>query len=230
MGLLDFVIGKMGLALAATGLELNIGGITLESLTLKGILGTLFYWVALAVGVPIQDAQAVGSLMGTKMVINEFVAYADLTPMIQNGLLEQKSIAIASFALCGFANFSSIAMQIGGIGELAPTRKGDLAKLGLSALFCGTAASYVSSAIAGILIPLQGAAMDQKDISQWLPFAAIVGLIAVIILSNLPEKTTSDDSSALTRTLPPDEQMKNQTENSGSQTKESNQDNSLSML
>jgi CNT family concentrative nucleoside transporter len=224
MGLIDFVIGKMGLALAATGLELNIGGITLENLTLKGILGTLFYWVALAVGVPVQDAQAVGSLMGTKMVINEFVAYADLTPMIQKGLLEEKSIAIASFALCGFANFSSIAMQIGGIGELAPTRKGDLAKLGLSALFCGTAASYVSSAIAGILIPLQGAEADQTSIAQWLPFAAIVGLIAVIILSNRLGSETSENQSASPRSLPPDEEMRQR------DSKEANQDKPLSML
>ena len=103
-------------------------------------------------GVPVKESLPVGSLMGTKMVINEFVAYSDLTPMIQQGILSAKSVVIASFALCGFANFSSVAIQIGGIGALAPDRKADLARLGLKAMICGTMASYISASLAGILL------------------------------------------------------------------------------
>jgi CNT family concentrative nucleoside transporter len=90
--------------------------------------------------------------MGTKMVINEFVAYSDLAPMIAQGVLSSKSVVIASFALCGFANFSSVAIQIGGIGVIAPGRKADLASLGLKAMLCGTMASYISASLAGILV------------------------------------------------------------------------------
>jgi CNT family concentrative nucleoside transporter len=103
-------------------------------------------------GVPAADTFTVGSLMGTKMVINEFVAYSQLTPMINQQTLMHKSVVIASFALCGFANFSSIAIQVGGIGELAPSRRSDLAKLGFRALLCGTLASYLSATIAGIMV------------------------------------------------------------------------------
>jgi len=103
-------------------------------------------------GVPSQDTFTVGSLMGTKMVINEFVAYSNLSPMITQHTLQPKSIMIVSFALCGFANFSSIAIQVGGIGELSPSRRSDLAKLGFKALFCGTLASYLSATVAGILM------------------------------------------------------------------------------
>lgn len=90
--------------------------------------------------------------MGTKMVINEFVAYNDLSPLIHHGELSAKSIIIASFALCGFANFSSIAIQLGGIGTMAPNRKSDLARLGFKAMICGTMASYISASMAGILL------------------------------------------------------------------------------
>jgi len=100
-------------------------------------------------GVPSKDIEAAGSLMGTKMVINEFVAYLDMVKI--KGALDPKTIAIASFALCGFANFSSIAIQVGGISELAPTRRSDLARLGFKALVCGTLASYMSATIAGLL-------------------------------------------------------------------------------
>ena len=92
----------------------------------------------------------VGALMGEKLVLNEFIAYTDLIAM--KDILSQKAMIIASFALCGFANFGSIAIQIGGIGELAPTRRKDLAKLGIKALIAGTLASYISAAMAGILL------------------------------------------------------------------------------
>ncbi|OGI01902.1 MAG: Na+ dependent nucleoside transporter domain-containing protein [Candidatus Melainabacteria bacterium GWF2_37_15] len=123
--------------------------------SLDTILGTIFSGFAWLMGVPWEESFTVGSLMGTKMALNEFVAYMNLAPII-NGtsdiVLSPKSIVIASFALCGFANFGSVAIQVGGIGELAPNRRADLAKLGLRALICGTLASYLSATIAGILM------------------------------------------------------------------------------
>ena len=101
-------------------------------------------------GVPTKDIQAAGALMGTKMVVNEFVAYLDLIKL--KDTLDPKTVAITSFALCGFANFSSIAIQVGGISELAPSRRSDLARLGLKALICGTLASYMSATLAGLLL------------------------------------------------------------------------------
>ncbi len=122
-------------------------------LSLKFILGYLFAGFAWAMGVPNQDITTAGSLMGTKMVLNEFVAYLDLTTL-QKGpnALSPKGLTIVTFALCGFANFSSIAIQVGGIGELAPSRRGDLARLGFKALICGTLASYLSATLAGLLV------------------------------------------------------------------------------
>lgn len=102
-------------------------------------------------GVPMHDVYTAGSLMGTKMVVNEFVAYLDMSALLKSGALDPKTITIVSFALCGFANFSSIAIQVGGIGELAPSRRTDIAKLGFKALICGTLASYLSATIAGLL-------------------------------------------------------------------------------
>jgi CNT family concentrative nucleoside transporter len=124
----------------------NLVGITLN---LTVILGTLFSGFAYVMGVPLQDIQIAGALMGKKMVINEFVAYSELVPIMKN--LNPKTIVIVSFALCGFANFSSIAIQVGGIGEIAPSRRADLAALGFKAMICGTLASYMSATIAGIL-------------------------------------------------------------------------------
>jgi CNT family concentrative nucleoside transporter len=123
-----------------------------EIISLNKIFGSIFSVFAWTMGVPSEDIFTIGSLMGTKMVINEFVAYSNLAPLIKDHLLQPKSVVIASFALCGFANFSSIAIQVGGIGELAPSRRADLAKLGFRALFCGTLASYLSATIAGMLL------------------------------------------------------------------------------
>src|SRR5438093_3372139 len=100
-------------------------------------------------GVPIQDAATVADLIGNKTVINEFFAYARMST-VQAGMSE-KSRLIASFALCGFANFSSIGIQIGGIGGLAPARKSDIARLGFWALLAGSLATFMSATIAGIL-------------------------------------------------------------------------------
>lgn len=122
----------------------------MSNLSLNFLLGNLFSVFAWAMGVPSKDVQTAGALMGTKMVVNEFVAYLDLVKIKQT--LEPKTIAIVSFALCGFANFSSIAIQVGGISELAPSRRSDLARLGFKALICGTLASYMSATIAGLLL------------------------------------------------------------------------------
>ncbi len=119
-----------------------------DSLSLKYILGKIFALFALAIGVPLKEATAVGGVMGTKLVLNEMVAYFDLTHM---GALSDKAFLIACFALCNFANFGSVAIQLGGIGELAPNQRKNLARLGLRALICGTLTGYMSAAIVGIL-------------------------------------------------------------------------------
>ncbi|HEY4797479.1 MAG TPA: nucleoside transporter C-terminal domain-containing protein [Bacteroidia bacterium] len=119
-------------------------------LTLDWLFSKLFYPFAWAMGVPDQDVGGVATLLGKKITINEFVAFKDLTGYYKS-IFSEKALLIVSFAICGFANFSSVGMQIGGIGELAPERKTDLAKLGLKALLCGTLASYLSATIAGIL-------------------------------------------------------------------------------
>ena len=120
------------------------------TITLQSIFGYVLAPVAWLLGVPWQDAAKVGNLMGTKMVLNEFVAFTQLGPL--KGHIAARSFTIATYALCGFANFSSIGIQIGGIGSLAPSRKRDLARLGFRALLAGTLANYLSAAIAGLLL------------------------------------------------------------------------------
>lgn len=122
----------------------------LPHLSLKFILGKLFAIFAIVLGVPLHDASTVGALMGTKLVLNEMVAYVQLSHIAT--VLDPKSFMIASFALCSFGNFGSIAIQIGGIGELAPNQKKNLARLGLRALICGTLSCYLSAAIVGVLL------------------------------------------------------------------------------
>jgi len=150
IALLDYILGWIGAGMASFGVSLSFIGIDVAYLSLKQILGSIFSVFAWAMGVPAKDITTAGSLMGTKMVINEFVAYLDLSKL--KGSIDPKTLIITSFALCGFANFSSIAIQVGGIGELAPERRTDLAKLGIKALICGTLASYLSATIAGILV------------------------------------------------------------------------------
>src|SRR5205814_81727 len=106
--------------------------------------------LAWVMGVPWHDSGVVGSLLGERMVINEFIAYADLGPM--KSTLNPVSFTIATFALCGFANLSSVGIQIGGIGALAPDRKHDLARLGFRAMIAGTLANFLSATLAGILL------------------------------------------------------------------------------
>src|SRR5579864_5313116 len=118
--------------------------------SLQIIFGTIFAPIAWVIGVPWKDCMAVGNLLGTRMVMNELVAFSLLGP--QKAVLAQRSFTIATFALTGFANFSSIGIQIGGIGALAPNKKGELARLGLRAMLAGTMANLMSASIAGMLI------------------------------------------------------------------------------
>ena len=117
--------------------------------SLQTIFGWLFAPIAWLIGVPWNDAAKIGNLLGTRMVINEFVAFAQLGPM--KATLDPRSFTIATFALCGFANFSSIGIQIGGIGALAPERRSDLAKFGIRAMLAGTMANLMSASIVGLL-------------------------------------------------------------------------------
>jgi CNT family concentrative nucleoside transporter len=128
-----------------------IGGtIGLQGFSLQTIFGWVFAPVAWSLGVPWKDAAAVGNLLGTRMVLNEFIAFAQLGGM--KDALDPRSFTIATFALCGFANFASIGMQIGGIGALAPSRRGDLARLGLRAMLAGTLANFLTAIIVGFLL------------------------------------------------------------------------------
>lgn len=121
-----------------------------SNLSLELIMGYLFSPIAFIMGVPWEDAFSVGTLLGKKLIINEFVAYLDLQEMIPE--LKERSIIISTYALCGFANFSSIAIQVGGIGTIAPERRQDLAKLGIRSLVGGTLACLMTACIAGIFV------------------------------------------------------------------------------
>jgi CNT family concentrative nucleoside transporter len=140
VALVDAILGGIGGLLGA------------PQLSLQGILGFLFRPLAWVMGVPWSEAGQVGSLLGIKTVVNEFVGYAELQKMTAAGGLSPRSITIATYALCGFANFSSIAIQIGGIGAMAPERKGDLARLGLKAMIAGSLATFQTATIAGMLL------------------------------------------------------------------------------
>jgi concentrative nucleoside transporter, CNT family len=123
-----------------------------ESLSLQTILGWIFAPLAWLMGVPWKDAPEIGALLGIKTAVNEFVGYLQLSTMVTTENLSPRSVIIATYALCGFANFSSIAIQIGGISGLAPERRGDLAKIGFRAMIAGTLASFMTANIAGMLV------------------------------------------------------------------------------
>jgi concentrative nucleoside transporter, CNT family len=149
-------VGAMLLAFIAlialvNGLLGGLGGIFgFESLTIEGILGYIFAPIAFAIGVPWVEAVQAGSYIGQKLVLNEFVAYSAFAPEIGN--LSEKTVMVVSFALCGFANLSSMAILLGGLGSLAPNRRPDIARLGLRAVAAGMLASLLSAAIAGMFI------------------------------------------------------------------------------
>jgi CNT family concentrative nucleoside transporter len=117
---------------------------------MEQFFGWLLAPVAWVLGVPWQDAPAIGGLLGTRLITNEFVAFQQLGPLKDK--LQPQSFIIATYALCGFANLSSIAIQVGGIGALAPERRSDLARLGLKAVLAGSMANFMSACIAGILL------------------------------------------------------------------------------
>jgi CNT family concentrative nucleoside transporter len=128
----------------------STGG-SFNGFSLQYIFGQIFRVLAFAMGVSWSESLQVGSLLGQKMVINEFVAYLSLADMKAGGLLSEKAIIVSTYAICGFANFSSIAIQIGGIGGMAPERQGDLSRLGLKALLAASLATMMSGTIAGAL-------------------------------------------------------------------------------
>ena len=139
---------------AATGLNqfvVESTGGAFDGFSLQYILGQVFRVFAFMMGVEWGDTLQVGSLLGQKVVVNEFVAYLDLAKMNQAGVLNEKSLRIATYALCGFANFSSIAIQIGGIGGMAPNRQGDISRMGLRAMVAATLATMMTATIAGAI-------------------------------------------------------------------------------
>jgi CNT family concentrative nucleoside transporter len=140
------------IALVNDGLA-GIGGwVGIEDLTLQRILGAVLAPVAWLMGVPWEDATRVGALLGIKTVLNEFLAYLDLSALMQEGALQPRSVMIASYALCGFANFGSLAILLGGIGGLAPSRRGEVAELGLRSILSGTLATFMTACVAGMLL------------------------------------------------------------------------------
>jgi CNT family concentrative nucleoside transporter len=149
---LHLALNVGAMLIAFIGLVALVNGIlsAVHAGSMQSILGRIFAPVAWLLGVKWNDCATVGQLLGTRMVLNEFVAYADLGKIA--GTLDAKSFTIATYALCGFANLGSVAVQVGGIGALAPGRKSDLARLGLRAMMAGTMANFMSACIAGILL------------------------------------------------------------------------------
>jgi len=125
-----------------------------KPITLELILGYVLSPIAWIIGVPWADAINVGSLIGQKVVLNEFIAYLNLSQLIPQGVLSERAVLISTYALCGFANFSSIAIQIGGIGGIAPSRRSDIAKFGLLAVLGGSLSTFMTATIAGVLTSL----------------------------------------------------------------------------
>jgi CNT family concentrative nucleoside transporter len=145
LSMFNYLLGEVG---NLVGLGSVFPGFTLS---IQSILGYVFSPISFIIGIPWSDAVNVGTLLGTKLVLTEFIAYSDLAQLVREGALNPKTVAMATFALCGFANFSSIAIQIGGIGGLAPSRKSDLAKFGLRAVLAGTMANLLTATIAGMI-------------------------------------------------------------------------------
>lgn len=146
--LLDVLLAWIGGLSAVRPLVAALG---LEQLSLDGILGLIFYPVAWLIGVPTDDCRSFGSLLGRAMAANEFLAYSRLAELIKADQLSPRSVELAVYALCGFANFSSIAIQVAGIGSMAPDRRHELARLGLRAMLGGAMACWMTACLAGML-------------------------------------------------------------------------------
>lgn len=153
MNVIAMLIGFIALIALLDFILIHIGHLFNPNFnfTLDWIFGKIFYPFAWAMGVPKEDVSNAATLLGQKLTVNEFLAFKNLTTK-EVPIITAKGLTIISIAICGFANFSSVGMQIGGIGALAPERRADLARIGLKALLCGTLASYLSASIAGILM------------------------------------------------------------------------------
>ena len=121
-------------------------------LSLRFLIGYLFSPIIYLLGIPKQDVGYISQLFGTKIALNEFIAYLDLSKLISKSLISQKSIAVGTFLLCGFANFGSIAIQVGGLAQMAPDRKNDFAALGFKAMICGALTSCISACIVSMIL------------------------------------------------------------------------------
>lgn len=150
IALTNWGLEKIGAMIGLNDFLMNRYG---SPLRLELMMGLVLQYLAVGIGVPWEDARAFGSLLGTKVVLNEFVAYLNLSDLINQGkILNEKTVTMITFALCGFANFSSIAIQIGGLSPMAPERRSDLAVLGLRAVLGGLLATLLTATIAGILL------------------------------------------------------------------------------
>jgi CNT family concentrative nucleoside transporter len=156
--LLAFIalIALVNYLLTGIGDLLNLNGYLQSTfgkpLSMQLIFGLILQYLAYGIGVPWGDSLHFGSLIGTKVVLNEFVAYLDLAKLVKDGVMSEKGIMMATYALCGFANFSSIAILIGGISPLAPERRKDISALGLKAVLGGTLATLMTATLAGLLV------------------------------------------------------------------------------
>jgi CNT family concentrative nucleoside transporter len=150
-GLLVAFVALVALVNDGVGWLGRLGGV--PELTLQTILGWLLAPLAFLMGIPWSEAPRVGALLGVKTVLNEFIAYRELGELVRQQALSARSAVIASYALCGFANFGSIAILIGGVGGMAPERRPDLARLGLRAILAGTLATCMAGCIASLLLP-----------------------------------------------------------------------------
>jgi CNT family concentrative nucleoside transporter len=149
MALINWLLYSLG---DVTGWNAGLIAAYGQPLSFQLLIGLVLQFLAFGIGVPWEDALNFGSLIGTKVVLNEFVAYVDLGNLISSKTLtNEKVIYMATYALCGFANFSSIAIQIGGIGPIAPERKPDIASLGIKAVIGGSLATLATATLAGIL-------------------------------------------------------------------------------
>jgi CNT family concentrative nucleoside transporter len=149
-GMLIAFIALIALANGVLGWVHGLPGMGWVPMSMQALFGLIFAPIAWLLGVRWNDCATVGNLLGTRLVLNEFVAFLQLGPLQPQ--MDPRSFVIATYALCGFANFSSIAIQIGGIGALAPSRKSDLARMGLRAVAAGSMANFMSACIAGMLL------------------------------------------------------------------------------
>ena len=145
-------VGAMLIAFLGLVAVVDAGlGLLPGALSVKGVLGWVFTPVAAVMGVPWHEVPLLAQLLGTKIAVTELVAYSDLGPMIKNGTVSPRTAMIASFALCGFANIGSVAIQVGGLGAIAPERRSDLARIGLRAMLGGAIATCMTACVAGVL-------------------------------------------------------------------------------